>query len=58
LRYVHLDLIMCCLILFPLLYAHDDDSSLICLSMQVKMYNLGTWIQVQVMFSMYNRCKA
>jgi hypothetical protein len=47
LRYAHLDLIMCCMILFSLLYAYDDASSLVCLNMQIKMWNLCTWIPVQ-----------
>jgi len=39
---------MCCMILVLLLYANDDDdSSLICLTMQIKMWNLGTWITFQ-----------
>jgi hypothetical protein len=38
---------MCCILLFSLLYAHDDDNSLICLNMQIKMWNLGTWIPIQ-----------
>jgi hypothetical protein len=30
-----MDLFMCCIILFLLLYVHDDDSYVICLNMQI-----------------------
>jgi hypothetical protein len=29
-------------------YAHDDDRSLVCLNMQIKIWNLGTWIPLQI----------
>ena len=38
---------MCFRILFLLLYVYDDDSHVICLNMQIEMWNFGMWILVQ-----------
>jgi hypothetical protein len=49
---------MCCGILFLLLYVYDDDSFVICLNMQIEMWNFGMWILVQNYVVNNNRCKA
>ena len=51
---VHIDIFMCYMILLLMLYAHDND----CLNMKNKIRCFGTWILVQVMLWMCNRCKA
>jgi hypothetical protein len=42
-----MDLFMYCGILFLLLCVYDDDSFVICLNMQIEMWNFGMWILVQ-----------